>query len=249
MEDIFFYFACKYFGDWERIYDAIEEQKDVDFEQLAKWKEEYKGRYVTVLSPEYPDVLKHIQKPPFVLFYKGNKELFKNKTKIWYFGSYFNEKFLSTAIKQKIELDECGVTLVTGFSNDFEKKLVTNISMKGSIIVKDSGIDSNINMSKIEENALAIDNLIISEYPDKVIPSLYTWTCSNRIKHGLSNGMFLINTLKEKLMFKMISAAIDDKIRIFCYDKDIDKESHNSVLISKGAYAINRIKETTKRYG
>lgn len=243
MEDIILYFACKYFGDWERIYDALEKQEDIDFDEIEELKEKYNGQYTTVLSNDYPSALKHIDKPPFVLFYKGNKELLKVKNKIWYFGSYYDDSFNKLAIKHMSDFNKEDVVLVTGYTNDFERRLVNNIDPKGSIIVRDSGIDSYINMTKIEEKLFTQNNLIVSEYPDKVIPSLYTWEVSNKIKTGLSEGMFLLNSLKEKMTFKLIADTIDEKREIFCYNKEVDNKSHNSILINKGAYAINNIKE------
>ncbi len=242
MNDIILYFACKFFGDWERIYDAIEKQEDIDFEEIEELKERYKGMYITIMDDDYPLDLKRIDKPPFVIFYKGRKELLNSK-KIWYFGTYFNDKFENVALIHRNEIKKEKISLITGYSNDFEKYFVNSIKPNNSIIIRDSGINSYINMTRIEEELFIKDNLIISEYPDKVIPSLYTWESSNRIKHGLADGLFLLNTLKEKITFKIIADAIDENKDIFCYDKEIDSRSHNTILINKGAYAINKIKE------
>ena len=82
MEEIILYFACKYYGDWDRIYDALEKQEDVDFNKIKEVKEKYKDKYTTIISGDYPENLKYIDRPPFVLFYTGKKELLKNKSKI-----------------------------------------------------------------------------------------------------------------------------------------------------------------------
>lgn len=66
---------------------------------------------------------------------------------------------------------------------------------------------------------------------------------SNRIKIGLSSGIFLLNSLKEEVTFKLIGDVIDEGKDVFCYKNKIDNKSHNLILISKGAYAINKIKE------
>ncbi|NQX83149.1 MAG: DNA-processing protein DprA [Mycoplasmataceae bacterium] len=246
MEDIILYFSCKYFGEWERIYNALEKQEDIDFEEIKRLKNKYKGMYTTVLSNDYPLELKHIDRPPFALFFKGNKDLLNKKNKMWYFGSYYNSLYDKTILKHKDDFLKNELVIVTGYTNDFERKFIDNAKPKNWIIIKDSGIDSYINMSKIEEDFLSKTNLIISEYPDKVIPSPYTWKISNKIKSGISSGMFLINTLKEKMTFKLIADTIDEKKEIFCFDKNIDNKSHNQILISKGAYAINDIKEIKK---
>ena len=243
MKDVILYFACKYFGDWERIYDALEKQEDIDFDEIEILKEKYKDMYVTVLDSDYPIELKQIDRPPFVLFYKGNFDLLKTKNKLWYFGSYFNERVNEIYKEHKNEMEEDDILGVTGYTNDFERSLLNGLIPRDSIIVRDSGICSYINMTKIEEELFIKNNLLLSEYPDKVIPSLYTWECSNRIKIGLSIGIFLISTLKEKLTFKIIADTIDEKKEIFCYNKNVDNKSHNSILINKGANGINNMKE------
>ena len=44
-----------------------------DYENLLKEK---KVGYLTLIDKDYPKLLKEIKKPPFVLYYKGNKDLF-----------------------------------------------------------------------------------------------------------------------------------------------------------------------------
>jgi len=76
--------------------------------------------------------------------------------------------------KHKDEFKKNELTIVTGYTNDFERSFVNAVEPEGAIIVRDSGINSYINMTKTEERMFLTNNLIISEYPDKVIPSLYT---------------------------------------------------------------------------
>ena len=134
-------------------------------------------------------------------------------------------------------------TLVSGYSSEFEKSLILNHPPKDMIIVRGEGIDSTIGMTQLEEEMLMKDNLIISEYPQKVVPSLHNWERSNLIKTGLVNKLYLINTEKDRITFRMLSDTIDERRDVVCYAKDINKKSHNTHLISKGAYGIINIKE------
>lgn len=243
MEGVILFFACKYFGDWERIYDALDSQEDVDLEAIEKLEEEYKGKYLTIINPEYPERLKHIDRPPFILFIKGKKDLLKKNKKIWYFGSFFDEEHTNPLIKQKKEMDKNNIIMVSGFTNNFEKSMLNVLNPTNSIIIRDAGINSYINMSKLEEEHFIKNNLILSEYPGKVIPSLETWKRSNKVKIGLTNGIFLLNSLKEKITFETIANTIDLKRDVFCYNKHINNKSHNSILISKGAIPVKNIKE------
>ena len=70
MEDIILYFALKYEGDFEKIFYAIMIKEVVNYSELKRMKEELNCNYVTVISKNYPSKLKHLNRPPFVLFYK-----------------------------------------------------------------------------------------------------------------------------------------------------------------------------------
>lgn len=243
MKDIVFYFACKYFGDWERIFDALEEQKDVDFEELEILKEEHKGKYVTVYDPRYPVELRHTDKPPFVLWYKGDLDLLSRRNKYWVFGSYYDietNEYLKNELPNFAKFD---LTPISGYSSEFERQMINNNPPKDMIIVKDSGINSSINMTAIEEQTLIVNNVIVSEYPYDVIPSLHTWMRSNVVKTGMSKRVFVVNTNNESLTYKVISTVVDETKDIYCYAGNKMKKSKNRKLISMGAYAINNIKE------
>ncbi len=223
-----------------------EKKEDVDFDEIEILKEKYKGRYITLYSPEYPHELRQTTRPPFVLFYKGDKNLLKKENRVWTFGSYIDDETSEFITGHAKELNNEGITIVSGLNSEFENSFIENIKPKQTIFIKSSGIDSYIEMSKTSENILAEDNLILSEYPDLVIPSLYTWEMSNRIKAGISSKLYLINSLKNKITFKLISETIDEKRDIYCYARDITPKSHNSVLINKGAYGIISVKELKK---
>lgn len=117
-----------------------------------------------------------------------------------------------------------------------------NLNLLDIIIVKDSGIDSTLILqNKINKKILKDDGLILSEYPGYVIPTLKTWNDSNRIKIGLSKGIFLINSLKEKITFKLIRKTLEEGKEVYALNKIMDNKTHNDILISKGAYPINEI--------
>ena len=240
MREILLYFSVKYLGDWEKIYNAIENKEDVDFNLLNKITEEYKGKYFAIVDKEYPNKLKMIDRPPFVIFYKGNINLLFEKKIIWPINSI--EVADKEIKKQTKEFETEGITTINGYSSTLEKKLLDNFSSK-VIVVKDGGIDNSLVISEeLENSILSKDNLIISEYPGHVIPTKGNWEESNRIKIGLSSSLLLLNSLKERELFMIIANTIHEGKEVYClYDNN--SKSHNSVLIEKGAYGINKLSE------
>ena len=65
--EILLYLTLKYDNDWNKIYKAISNKEDIDYEDAEKVVDECPNEYITILDKEYPDILKHTYKPPFVL--------------------------------------------------------------------------------------------------------------------------------------------------------------------------------------
>ena len=73
--DIIIFLAIKYEGDWNRIYQAIKEKEHVQEEEVHHALARVRSHVLTIIDDDYPESLKKIYKPPFVLFYYGNVQL------------------------------------------------------------------------------------------------------------------------------------------------------------------------------
>ncbi len=62
------YLAVKYEQNWNDIYGAIKRKEDVNNEMIEGTLNSLKGEYVTIIDANYPEELKHIFRPPFVIF-------------------------------------------------------------------------------------------------------------------------------------------------------------------------------------
>ena len=73
-------------------------KEPVDENEFIKLKRVLKTKYVTILDSNYPDFLKQVSCPPFVLFYEGNLKLAKDlEVGDAFIYSAFNDKrYLST---------------------------------------------------------------------------------------------------------------------------------------------------------
>jgi DNA processing protein len=70
--DIIIFLAVKYKGDWNAIYQAIKQKELVDEPDVQQALQSIKCHVVTIIDDDYPEALKKIYKPPFVLFYYGD---------------------------------------------------------------------------------------------------------------------------------------------------------------------------------
>lgn len=82
-------FYIKYEGDWDKIYNALERKEPVTIKTIEEVEKKVEkdieagNGYKTIIDKDYPDELKDVWKPPFVVREKDKYEV--NKTE---FGSF-----------------------------------------------------------------------------------------------------------------------------------------------------------------
>ena len=72
MNELILYFALKYNGNFRKIYDALMHRERIDCALFLELKRNLDYDYMTIFDDRYPESLKKINCPPFVIFYKGN---------------------------------------------------------------------------------------------------------------------------------------------------------------------------------
>lgn len=164
-------------------------------ELVTKDLEKFNITAVTIKSPMYPDLLKNIADPPFVLYTKGDINLLK-ENKIGIVGTRMPTNYgRDVANKFTKELASAGLVTVSGLSYGIDTCVATStLEANGkTIAVLAGGLDNiypaqNTELSKqIEQNGL-----LVSEYPPYVRPRQYSFIRRNRIISGLSLGVFVV---------------------------------------------------------
>lgn len=83
MKELLLYLSLKYNGDFDKIYSALQLREKVDGDLKNKLFNDFYSRdcsYTTLVSEDYPDKLKQISCPPFVVFYRGDLSLADRKS-------------------------------------------------------------------------------------------------------------------------------------------------------------------------
>lgn len=65
--EVLLYLTLKYGNDWDKIYKALRNKEDINYEEAIRVCDECPNEYITILDKEYPEILKRTYKPPFVL--------------------------------------------------------------------------------------------------------------------------------------------------------------------------------------
>ena len=91
MDEVLVYFAVKYKGNFQKILTALQNKERVSNEERKKVIESINCNFTTIISDDYPNFLKEISCPPFVLFYKGDLETLNSYNTINIVGTENND--------------------------------------------------------------------------------------------------------------------------------------------------------------
>lgn len=206
MRNVLTYFSIKYKGDWEKVYKAIDEKERINKSDVDNFVSNVNENKITLLDDDYPNGLKYIYKPPFVLFYKGNKKLINNKH---FLLSLMDDEINSDYIRT-MGNDLCEVVVVVDYSNKkVIKELIENkikfiaISKKGIV---------NIKTDQIYQDIINNNNLIISESYE------YDGTDRDfffdRLLVGISRKTLFTNSI-QKHRYPLLSILVEESIPIY----------------------------------
>ncbi|MBG0730582.1 DNA-processing protein DprA [Mycoplasma sp. 'Moose RK'] len=249
MKNTLIYLAIKYQGDFNLIQKAIQKNENVDEQELQKIKEEVstgKIKAITILDKNYPTALQILQKPPFVLFYRGNIELLDNSNqKSALIGEQYNSKiqeFFNRSLDEIIKRH----TLITNGYQGVEQKVMEyyRLNEKPIIGVSANGVSKPWMFSDYNNYEKI---LLISEYPDGVEINQKRLIERNRIAAALANFLVIYSIRRYGGSQSLVNFFLDLGKEIYCF---FDKNNHDfldyqgcSELIDQGANWITEIKD------
>lgn len=232
--NVIIYLAIKFKGNWNNIYNELKERSVTDEEIENANLDFSKINAITIIDNDYPKALKSIDKPPFVLFYEGNKNLLNSKKRLTVigqdnmstYGKLCNEKIFS-------DLDK-DTTIITDTNEDIIGKSINN--NLNLVISLNKGIDSS-NYSFMEQFVINHGGLIISELPKSV--SVDTDIIYSRVIAGLGTCSLLVeSSFKDTVAYKTASFAAIFGRNVACIPSSILEESRCNQLLKEGAYLV-----------
>lgn len=179
-KDIIIYLAIKYQGDWNAIYDAIKRKELVDEPTVMETLAKQNAKVVTIIDQDYPERLKKMYKPPFVLFYYGDLSRVTYRRILGVYADKLTEYSLSTSLNIHTQINS-------------ESTIVRVNNESSSLFDRTADINVTVLHTGIRELQSG-EKLVISEYPadTTAIPDHKNW--ASRIIVGLSDILFLPET-------------------------------------------------------
>ncbi|MBO6047150.1 MAG: DNA-processing protein DprA [Erysipelotrichaceae bacterium] len=251
MNEIVLYFALKYKGQFDAIYQALKEKEPVDTVLQQELLARLKSRYVTILDDDYPERLKTMTCPPFVLFYYGDLSLANNHT-ISVIGMRNCSDYGRQVTQQLVgELVKEDLTIVSGMAIGIDGIAHETAMEQGghTIAVLGGGIDCPYpKRHKYLYEAIKANHLVVSEYPFDNMPRRDGFPKRNRIIAGLGETVLVTEANLRSGTMITVGFALEYGKDIFAVPGRLDDAPGCNFLISQGAILVQDVSDIIERY-
>lgn len=196
---------------------------------------------ITILDDAYPEGLRNLALPPYVLFYKGKLELLKAPA-MAVVGSRNMLPYAHALTRHMIPILSKRYVIVSGLAKGIDAAAHT-VALSGcsTIAVLGCGIDRIYPMeNKALYDEIAEKGLILSEYPRHALPLKHRFPWRNRIVAGLSHAVVVMQAdLKSGSMITVNEALnLGKDVYTFPYGLDHPEGQGCNLLIQQGANLI-----------
>ena len=237
------FLAIKHHGNWDKILASIKNPTEEDW-AMSEYPRKTSYKSITILDEEYPNQLRQIYRPPFVLFYKGDISLLsKFEHCLAIVGTREPSERVVSHTKRIIGELPKDIIIVSGLANGIDTvahETALENNMK-TIAVMPTGINycyPSINRGLYKK--IAETGLVISEYPADTTTTLDLFVVRNRIISGLCKTVFVPEAKIQSGTSRTVCFAEQQNRDICCLPGEINTDSLGNLLIKTGAYLVEK---------
>ena len=247
MRKVLLYFALKYHGNYKDIYNAIKNKEPIKKSEIEAIEDQIKCQYVTILDSNYPYKLKNIGTPPIVLFYYGDLGLLNKNNIIAVIGNREHSQYgKEMTEKIVVELKDYQAVTISGLAIGIDA-IAHQTSLDNdlnTIAVLGGGIDYCYpnNNQKLYEN-IKNKGLIISEYPNDIIPKPQNFLIRNRIIAALADCIVVTEAKYKSGTMNTVAYGLEFGKDIFAVPTLANCQSGCNYLIKQGAKLVECAKD------
>ena len=211
--------------------------------------------YVSIDDKNYPKNLKHIYRPPKILYYKGNIKIVNEKLSIAMVGSRKCTQYGSNYAKvMGKKLSDNNINIVSGLALGIDSYSHRGCidGKSNAIAVLGSGVDNVLPKSNIKLGEKILENggVIISEFKEgsTVYPSNFVQR--NRIISGISDGVFVVEAAKKSGALITVDYALEQGKNVFSLPGNINSIMSQGCnnIINQGAKLVSDIEDILEEY-
>lgn len=227
----------------------VERRKKINVEEEIEKIAKEGIEIITIDDAEYPENLKQIYNPPFVIYIRG--KINKEGIRIAIVGSRKVTQYGKQAAQILAkDLASRGITIVSGLAAGIDTIAHTETLRAGqqTIAVLGSGIDGPSiypPMNRDLAEKIANQGAVISELPIGAPPLKHHFPLRNRIISGLSLGTIIIEATETSGALITAKCALEQNREVFAVPGSIFSESSKGTnnLIKSGARLITSAQE------
>ncbi|MBI5044568.1 MAG: DNA-protecting protein DprA [Candidatus Levybacteria bacterium] len=201
--------------------------------------------FVTLADNDYPELLRQSANPPFVLFGKGNPDLFLLQNTLGVVGTRkittYGRQVTEMVTRELVEANFC---IISGLAMGVDAIAhQTALENKGkTIAVLGCGVDLCFpkENEKIYERILSEGSLIVSEYPPGSQPTKGSFPSRNRIIAGLSKAIVVTEGAEDSGALITAEDCFVNKRSVFAIPGPITSSLSKgpNKLLKKGAVLV-----------
>ncbi|WP_325048923.1 DNA-processing protein DprA [Peribacillus saganii] len=240
------------FAEWKQILSITVNQlnsfyHDLHTLDISKLLGQYGRSHIditTFFDAEYPDLLKEIYNPPWVLYSKGDRKIMKEQSLLGIVGSRKPTAYGLAAIKEILPaLIKENIVVVSGLASGIDAtahKLTLEHSGK-TIAVLGGGLFHLYPKEELPLASKLIDRgLLISEMPPNRRPEPWMFPMRNRVISGLSKGVLIVEAEEKSGSLITAQCAIEQNREVFALPGNITSRLSKGTnsLIQEGAKPV-----------
>jgi DNA processing protein len=239
--------AARECTNWEAIFERWGQSlKPVEPRWLnaaENWcRSDYQG-VISYFSEDYPAALKTIANPPWLLYYRGRKELLQGVSVAIVGSRKATHSGLQIADWFSERLVAAGVVVVSGLAMGIDAQAHKTAADKGkTIAVLGTGIDQYYpRRNKALQDFIAHQGLLISEFPPGQTARIDHFPRRNRIISGISQAVVVVEAARKSGSLSTAIHALNEGREVGAVPGSVLLPEHQGChwLIQQGAKLIN----------
>jgi len=235
----------------EKLYRQLH---SISISDILDYTVQNNSKIITIYSDMYPELLKQIYDPPFVLYLKGDINLLKSDLKLSIIGSRKPSEFANLTCDSFVkDLVKENWIIVSGMAlgcDTLAHKAAIHHGGK-TIAVIGSGLNAIYPKANTHlYNEMISNHLVISEYPHYIQPEKRYFPRRNRIIAGLSKGLIILEAKEKSGTMITANFALENGREVFAVPGPIimDEYKGNHQLIQEGAKLITCTKDIIEEF-
>ena len=239
--------AIHYQGNYESVMRALAQKEELPEELVESYLKKIKSKVLTILDPEYPEYLKNVYKPPFVLFYYGDISLINSYEKnLAVVGSReASQLALENTYDLACELAK-KYTIVSGLARGIDAiahRAAINSGGK-TIAILGCGIEQCYPVSNQDlYDRIKANHLLISEYFGYIPPYQENFPQRNRLIVAFSKGTLIGEARYKSGSLITANITVQANKRLMCIPSSDIKNSLCDLFIKEGCPVVTEVED------